>query len=247
MTWADFYLVCFLVGFALSFLSFLLGSLHIHFHLSDTVSHLPHLHLDLGGHGGIAGGTVGVPHGPAVAPGPGVGHAGDAHVAGAHAAGAHAGSSEPEISWFNFGTITAFLAWFGGAGYLLATYTGFWIWTVFALAMVAGLIGGSIMFVFVAKVLMKHDKALNPIDYDMIGVLGTVTVPILEGGTGEIVFSQEGIRRCAGARADQDEAIAKGTEVIVTRYEKGLAYVRRWDEMANEATASSGGSGREEA
>lgn len=231
MTWADFYLVCFLVGFALSFLSFLLGSLHIHFHLSDSVSHLPHFHLDVGAHGGFAGGNV-VGHGPAIPHGADVGHAGGTH------AGAHGGSGEPEISWFNFGTITAFLAWFGGAGYLLATYTGFLIWTVFALAMVAGLIGGSIMFVFVAKVLMKHDKALNPMDYDMIGVLGTVTVPIREGGTGEIVFSQEGIRRCAGARADQSEAIAKGTEVIVTRYDKGLAYVRRWDEMANELSAS---------
>jgi membrane protein implicated in regulation of membrane protease activity len=234
MTWADFYLVCFLVGFALSFLSFLLGSLHVHFHLSDSVSHLPHLHLDVGAHGGFAGGHVG--------------HVGAAHGAAlphgaGHAVGGHAGSGEPEISWFNFGTVTAFLAWFGGAGYLLATYTGFLIWTVFALAMVAGLVGGSIMFVFVAKVLMKHDKALNPMDYDMIGVLGTVTVPIREGGTGEIVFSQEGIRRCAGARADENEAIAKGTEVIVTRYERGLAYVRRWDEMTNEVTVSGSGAG----
>jgi membrane protein implicated in regulation of membrane protease activity len=226
MTWADFYLVCFLVGLALSFLSFLLGSLHVHFHLSDSVSHLPHIHLDLGGHGGFAHGHVSVTHASGMAHASGVGHA----------PSGHGGSSQPEISWFNFGTVTTFLAWFGGAGYLLATYTGFFIWTVFALAMAAGLVGGSIMFIFVAKVLMKHDKALNPMDYDMIGVLGTVTVPIREGGTGEIVFSQEGFRRCAGARADAIEAIPKGTEVIVTRYEKGLAYVRRWDELANEAT-----------
>ena len=31
MTWTDFYLVCFLVGFILSAVSFLFGSAHIHF------------------------------------------------------------------------------------------------------------------------------------------------------------------------------------------------------------------------
>ena len=31
MTWTDFYLVCFLVGFLLSAVSFLFGSAHLHF------------------------------------------------------------------------------------------------------------------------------------------------------------------------------------------------------------------------
>jgi len=29
-------------------------------------------------------------------------------------------------------------------------------------------------------------------------------------------------------------AILKGTEVVVTRYERGIAYVRPWSEMAGE-------------
>ena len=33
MTWADFYLICFAVGFAFSLLSFLGGGLHWHLHL----------------------------------------------------------------------------------------------------------------------------------------------------------------------------------------------------------------------
>jgi len=36
MTWADFYLVCFVVGFFLSLLMFLAGGLHLH---------IPHFHL----------------------------------------------------------------------------------------------------------------------------------------------------------------------------------------------------------
>ena len=45
MTWADFYLVCFLVGFILSLLSFLAGSLHVHLpHLDVHGMCMPHVH-----------------------------------------------------------------------------------------------------------------------------------------------------------------------------------------------------------
>ena len=81
MTWAMFYLVCFVVGVTLSVLSFLGGSFH-----------MPHVHVH-------------VPHG-------------GVHVAG----GAHAGGGA-EMPFLNFGTITAFLAWFGGTGYLLTRYS----------------------------------------------------------------------------------------------------------------------------
>jgi hypothetical protein len=37
-----------------------------------------------------------------------------------------------------------------------------------------------------------------------------------------------------GARAEDGSQILKGTEVVVTRYERGIAYVRPWSEMAGE-------------
>ena len=39
-------------------------------------------------------------------------------------------------------------------------------------------------------------------------------------------------RRVSGARSENGAAIAKGVEVVITRYENGLAYVRTWDEFA---------------
>ena len=43
MTWAIFYLVCFLVGVTLSVLSFLGGSFHLpHFHVHVPHAHMPH-------------------------------------------------------------------------------------------------------------------------------------------------------------------------------------------------------------
>jgi hypothetical protein len=35
----------------------------------------------------------------------------------------------------------------------------------------------------------------------------------------------------------------KGTEVVVTRYEAGIAYVRRWSEMSGEEAELDGTSG----
>src|SRR5512146_1381495 len=46
MNWESFYLICFVVGFAFSALSFLSGTLHFHFHLPG------HGHFHVGGHAG---------------------------------------------------------------------------------------------------------------------------------------------------------------------------------------------------
>jgi len=191
MTWADFYLICFLVGFTLSLLSLVAGVVH--------VPHLPHLHI----HHGI--------HMP--------------HVEVPHDGGAG------EVSPINFGTIAAFLAWFGGTGFLLTRHSSVWFLLALVIAGFCGLAGATLVFLFLAKVLMKKEENLDPVDYYMIGVLGKVNSGIRAGGTGEIVFSQGGTRRCAGARSEDGKAIPKGTEVIVTAYEAGIAYVRRWDEM----------------
>jgi hypothetical protein len=200
MTWADFYLVCFVVGLALSVFAFLGVHLHLpfHFHSHGSVGH-------------------GLAHG-----------AGHGHGAG-HARGGSAKAGG--VSPFNFVTFTAFLAWFGGTGFLLTRYSRVWFATGLAVALAVGLLGGYIIYVFMAKVLMSPDAVLDPADFRMEGVLGYLSNPIREGGTGELIYTQAGTRRTCGARSDEGVAIPKGTEVIVTRYERGLAYVRTWDEM----------------
>jgi hypothetical protein len=68
----------------------------------------------------------------------------------------------------------------------------------------------------------------------MVGVLGRVCSSVREGGTGEMIYAQMGTRRVCGTRSDDGSAIAKGAEVVVTRYEKGIAYVRLWSEMSGD-------------
>jgi hypothetical protein len=189
MTWANFYLVCFLVGFILSLLSVVAGSLHVH---------LPHLDMHHG-----------VPH---------------VHVGHAHGAG------QSSVSFVNFGTIVAFLAWFGGTGYLLTEYSALWFLTALAVSVGSGVAGAALVFWFLAK-LVAHEKPLDPADYRMVGVLGRVSSRIRPGGTGEMIFSQEGARRSAAVRSEDGSDILKNTEVVVTRYEKGIGYVRRWEDL----------------
>jgi len=132
----------------------------------------------------------------------------------------------------NFGTIAAFLAWFGGTGYLLMRYSNVWYLLALGIAFLSGLGGAASVFWFLVKVLLAHEKDLDPADYDMIGVLGHVSSTVHTGGTGEMIFSQAGARRAASIRAESGKAIAKGVEVVVTRYEKGIAYVRPWEEIS---------------
>jgi membrane protein implicated in regulation of membrane protease activity len=217
--WADCYLVCFAVGFCFSFFSFLFGGARA------GRLHLPHFHGHAGGaHLPSAGGPGA--HGP-------VGHgpvAGDAHAA---ADGSHAQPSGG-VSPFNFVTLTAFLAWFGGTGYLLTRYSGLWVGFGLLASVVSGLLAAVAVFLFLSKALISEDENMDSADYEMVGVLGRVSSSIREGGTGEMVYTQMGTRRVCGARCDDGSAIAKGTEVVVTRHEKGIAYVRLWSEMSGE-------------
>lgn len=191
MNWESFYLVCFVIGFAFAAISFLSGSLHLHFHL-------PHGHV---------------------------------HVGHAVRGGGHGG----HFPFFNPLTLAAFLAWFGGTGYLLTRYQHVWIVAVLGIATLVGLLGALLLFLFVAKVLMAHDYSLDPADYEMVGVLGRVSSRIRSNGTGEILFEQDGACRACAARSEQHERLDNGEEVVVTRYENGIAYVRRWDELADAA------------
>jgi hypothetical protein len=216
MTWASFYLICFLVGFVLSVILLLSGMIHLpHFH-AHLHLHLPHL----GGH--AAGGLQAGPPGGAVGQG-------TAGAQGAGAAPAQGGAAD--FSPFNFITLMAFLAWFGGTGYLLTQYSRMWFALGLLIATFSGVGGAAIVFGFITKVLLAHETVLDEADYDMTGVLGKISVSVREGGTGEIVYTQGGTRHTCGARSEDGSAIPKGAEVVVERFEKGIAYVRCWDDM----------------
>lgn len=193
MTWSDFYLFCFLVGFSLSVLSFVSGALHVHLPMKW---HLPF-------HGGH--------------------HVG--HISGL--------KGSTQLSWFNASTLLAFLAWFGGTGYLLTRHSRLVGLLILAISTVAGLMAGWTVFRFMFKLVSSEDSPMTNEERRIEGAIGTVSMSIREGGTGEIIFPIGGVRRCAGARAEDGKTIEKGAEVVIERYEKGIAYVKRWEEFTS--------------
>jgi hypothetical protein len=148
----------------------------------------------------------------------------------AHHGAAHGGS---HISWFNASTVLAFLAWFGGVGYLMAKYSHVETFLVVGVATLAGVFAGWVMLRFLLKLVGSSAAPLREEDRRVVGALGTVSMSIRENGTGEIIFPLGGGRRCSGARSEDGKPIEKGAEVVIARYEKGIAYVKRWDEFVN--------------
>lgn len=147
------------------------------------------------------------------------------------AAGGHAHAAAGPI---NFLTVTAFAAWFGGAGYLLTSNFGWLAAPALAGAIVAGVAGATIVFWIMARVLWSPDENMQSADYHMVGVLGHLSQPIRAGGLGELVYVQGGTRKSCCARSDDGVSIDKGVEVVVTDYDRGIAAVRRWSDLAAE-------------
>ena len=130
----------------------------------------------------------------------------------------------------NAAAITAFLTWFGGGGLLLERLTPFAFPLIAGGAVIVGISGGALINSAINALARRESTAES---LSMIGVIGKTVVPIRAGdGTGEIVFTHAGTRRVAGARSENGCAITKGTEVVVTRYEKGIAYVVTWNDLA---------------
>jgi membrane protein implicated in regulation of membrane protease activity len=192
MNWSVIFLGCFVVGFALSALSFASGALNLHFHVHVPFVH--HLH---------------VPH-P---------HAG------------HVARGSTSVSPMNFATMMAFLAWFGGTGYLLTSEFRWLTIPALAVAILGGLTGATVMFWVMSRVLWSPRENMQSVDYQMVGLLGRINQPVRKGGTGELIYSRDGARHSCAARSADGRPIEKGLEVVVTAYDRGIAIVRRWDEL----------------
>ena len=145
----------------------------------------------------------------------------------------HAGPRRAKTSMINAAAITAFLTWFGGGGLLLERLTPWSNALQLTGAGVIGLVGGAVIN-SVINALSRRESLAESLN--MTGIIARTVIPIRAGdGTGEIVFTHSGARRVCGARSDDGRAIDKGTEVVVTKYEKGIAYVVPYDDLANES------------
>lgn len=155
-------------------------------------------------------------------------HVGHFHLRAHHGVGRAGAAHMSPVNGF---TLVAFLCWFGGTGYLLHRGGVFGGLLVLLFSALSGLAGGSLVFWFMSKVLMGHERPLLPADTELTGMIGRLSTEVREGATGEMLYSQNGARRSVTVRAENGAPIEPGAEVIVMRYTRGTAWVRRWDEF----------------
>lgn len=170
--------------------------------------------VDIGGDGGADGGDLSHGHGH------GHGHH-HGHLAGKIAT----------ISPINFQTIVAALTGFGGMGYLVTTMGMAGLLIPLVAAIGGGVFTAWLIFKF-QRFLVKGERPMGPTSY--IGIVGKLTLPIREGGTGEIVYTQQDSRMVSAARSHDGRPIERGEEVVILRYEKGVAYVQLWREFMDQ-------------
>jgi len=184
------------------------GHVHVHGgHAQAGRLHLAHGH----GHAG---------HGHT-----GQGHTGQGHAAHAHDAGsAVLGSMVWALSWLSPLTLGGFALLFGGAG-LLAGGSAF----ALPIAIVAGLAGAlairALMNAFVRA-------SVPPLSATAEGAIGQINATIRPGSSGQVSYTLEGLARNVIARAEDPAAtIPRGTEVVITRREGGVAFVESLDPL----------------
>jgi hypothetical protein len=219
------YLICFLVGVGFSALS--LFSMVGHSLTSGAAghghAHVPHVHGHAHGHAHA--------HAQATAKSGNVVHATQQAVDVAQEV------STPWLLRLNIAALVLFLAVFGGVGALMTRSSALPQILIAAIA-AAGGIGGSMVVNRLMSALVSRERPLEPISY--YGTPARVTIPIRGGGgTGEIIYTVDGTRRCSGARSNDGNGISKDAEVIILRYDKGIAYVAAFDDGAQSVVPSS--------
>jgi hypothetical protein len=134
----------------------------------------------------------------------------------------------------NLSAVLVFVAWFGGIGYLLRRGAGWPAPLAVVVGVAGGLVGAAVVTWFVFKVLSPITGLVEGEDYRMPGTIARVTSGIREGGTGEIVYVQGGVRQVSAARAVDGRPISRGTEVVVLNSAAGIAMVQPSDQFFGE-------------
>lgn len=210
--WAMLFLGCFLFGILFIGVSFMLGSFGggDHGHSVHVDHHFDH-HIELSHADGHVGDT---------------GDPGD--LSHQQQPVHHAHSPSP----INLNTITIFLTWFGGIGYVLSTYSTLGLLLILPVSLLAGFAGAAVIFLFLARFIYPNvDVERFSTRNELPGTLAQVTSSIHAGGVGEITYSKGGTRRADGARSLDGNPIPRDTEVVIVRYENGIAYVQPFEQF----------------
>ena len=242
------YLACLVGGAVATVLFAALGAFggaagHGAGHLHADAGHAgAHLHAASAHGQSLSTGTPGPAHAlPAAGAHAHVAAHAQAGQAGAHGHAAHAqsgGAAQPAtasswlavasgwtLSWLSPLTLAAAALWFGGAGLVAeSTLRG----AALPLAVAAAIVGAALVRALMGAFVRA---SVAPLQQGAVGALGTVNAAIRPDAAGEVIYTLEGLRRGTAARSLDGGPIPRGTEVIIVRRERGMAWVTPLDPL----------------
>jgi hypothetical protein len=101
-------------------------------------------------------------------------------------------------------------------------------------AVAAGLLAGWLVYLFLVRVLLPGTIAGDLRAQSLVGTAARVTIPIRGDRVGEIVYTLQGARHSDGARSVDGKSIERDKEVVIVRYERGIAYVEEWERFRDD-------------
>ena len=131
----------------------------------------------------------------------------------------------PRYSLFNPVAFLSLLGGFGAAGFV-ARGVGLGVAPALIVALVSGGLLSYAIFQLFARVVLASEGAEAPAFEAAIGKLGTVTVPIPDGGLGAVAYVVGGQRMILPARHAFAEPIPSGEEVVIVDLQQNIAVVR---------------------
>ncbi len=146
------------------------------------------------------------------------------------------GSSLSAFTFLNPTAIVLFLLWFGFFGYVFHNITNLLLPITFVLSAISGLVIAALFLLLIQRVFGDSEGTTVQDIADRVGLLGRVSTTIQENGIGEIIYvSPGGMRKSIPARTVDGSPLARGQEVVVTNYQRGVAEVDTWEHFVNQS------------
>jgi membrane protein implicated in regulation of membrane protease activity len=195
------YVACLLGGAVATALFFLLGI------AGAAVGHVGHVHIHLGGHHGSA----------------------EHHTVSAHPVHGHGSPNAARLAssfgwilgWLSPLSLAAAAIWFGAIGLVTESSGLAWVFAVVA-ALLALIVVRAALNAFVRA-------EVPPLTMTGDGAIGTVNATILPDTTGEVLYTLEGLHRTMPARTRAGRPLPRGTQVVITHRDHGIAWVEPLD------------------
>lgn len=77
--------------------------------------------------------------------------------------------------------------------------------------------------------MLRDESVMKDMDYQLVGTLGTISIPVQLESIGEMKFILHGTTRSIGVKEQDGYMIPKGTKVVILKVEKGIAVVSMFE------------------